>query len=659
MFTLEVAVPVPIFQTFFYASPEKYPLGTRVKAPFGRRTLEGFVVESTSTPPTSPLKSIIEATDDIPAFSPLMFQLFQWIADYYHAPLGEVIRAGTPTLVRAKERPLKSVAFSPQETPPTLTEEQKSAWDKLLVALQSNKFSPFLLHGVTGSGKTELYLRAFEEMLKQNQGGILLVPEIALTPQLVSRFEARFPQKIAVLHSGLSPAQKYRQWRRIAEGRCQIAIGARSAIFAPIPKLGVIVVDEEHEGTFKQEEQLKYHARDLALVRGKLENAVIILGSATPSLESFFNAQQGKYQYLTLTKRVEERPLPPIQIVNLKNEGRTPPYQLLSKPLFEKIQKTLSAHQQVILLLNRRGYAAFLLCEECGHVPHCPKCDVSLTVYKSQRALQCHYCRFLSQIPQRCPQCQGSEIKEIGVGTEQLEEHLHSLFPEARIGRLDRGVARSHKRLHNILQAVHSREIDILIGTQLVAKGHDFPGVTLVGVVLADISINLPDFRSSERTFQLLTQVAGRAGRGNQPGEVIIQTYNPEHPAIQAASNHDFLSFAKMELQHRKLLGFPPFGRLIAIKGTGAEEKSTESSLQALREVLLKRQKGVKGFELLGPSPAPIARLKNQFRWQMILRGENPLEIKSLIKNSRENAPEHFSPKSVSIHIDVDPHGLM
>ncbi|OGQ34000.1 MAG: primosomal protein N' [Deltaproteobacteria bacterium RIFCSPHIGHO2_12_FULL_43_9] len=659
MALFEIAVPVPLYQTFIYESDLALELGFRVKVPFGKRNLEGYVLEETKEKPLQNLKRVTEIIDDIPAFSSKLFDLYKWIVDYYHAPIGEVIRTGTPPVKKNKKTKKDfSVLEYVAEAPLKFTSEQEEAWVQIIPSFDKSLFSPFLINGVTGSGKTEIYLRAFSEVLERGGGGILLVPEIALTPQLVDRFNRRFPNLVAVFHSGLSSVKRYSAWREVYAGRKKIVIGVRSAIFSPVKNLKLIVIDEEHEGTFKQEEQLRYNARDVALVRGKLEGATVLLGSATPSLESYSNAKSGRYKYLCLSKRVHMRPMPEIKIIDLKNEVRTPPYQMLSQELMFKIEKAISTKQQVMLLLNRRGYAAFILCQECGNVPKCPHCDVSLTVYKNEKSLRCHYCGFVSRSPTTCSVCKGASLNEIGFGTEQLEGHLKELFPNAKIGRLDRTIARSQKRLIDILEGVRSGEVDILVGTQLIAKGHDFPNVTLVGVVLADISLNLPDFRAAERTYQLLTQVAGRAGRGDLKGEVIIQTYNPEHSSIKAVINQNFEAYADEELIRRRELGFPPFGRLVALKTISKNEADAESSLQTIRNALLKN-KNLKDIELLGPSPASIYRVADRFRWQMILRSDSPSKLNNVVHNIMGPGTNKFALPGVTIQLDVDPYGLM
>jgi len=415
---------------------------------------------------------------------------------------------------------------------PELTRDQEAALDEILKGIRSKRFSPFLIHGVTGSGKTEIYLRAIEAVLTQGREAIVLVPEISLTPQLLSRFKDRFGENLALLHSGLGRGERYDQWRRIWKGEVKIAMGARSAIFAPFKNVGIIIVDEEHDPSYKQEEKLKYHARDAAVVRAKQVEATLLLGSATPSLESFYNTEKGKFRLLSLPERIEGKPLPRVEVVDVRKEKT-----LLSEKLRVALQKNIEDKRQSLLFLNRRGFANFILCPDCGQTFKCPNCSVTLTYHLRDRSLLCHYCDYRIQAPGDCPKCQGHRLQGMGIGTERLEQEIKSLFPQTRVGRMDRDTT-SRRRSHlKILKGLESGSIDILVGTQMIVKGHDFPNVTFVGVVSADTSLHFPDFRSSERTFQLLTQVAGRAGRGEFLGKVVIQTFNPDHYSILMAKD--------------------------------------------------------------------------------------------------------------------------
>ncbi len=535
---------------------------------------------------------------------------------------------------------------------PELTKDQEKVLEEIINGIQSRRYTPFLLYGVTGSGKTEVYLRAIEEVLLQGREVLVLVPEISLTPQLLSRFKDRFEGTLALLHSGLSKRERYDQWRRIWKGEVKIVLGARSAIFAPFKRLGMIIVDEEHDPSYKQEEKLKYQARDLAVVRAKEANAVLLLGSATPSLESFYNAERGKYRLLQLPERIEKKPLPPVEIVDMRRERG-----LLSEKLRKALEKNLEGKRQSLLFLNRRGFSNFILCQDCGFTFKCPNCSVTLTYHLRERSLQCHYCNFRKKAPRECPECQSLSLQGMGMGTERLEEEIKTLFPQASVSRMDRDTTSRRRSHQRILKGMETGEIEILVGTQMIVKGHDFPNITFVGVVSADTSLHFPDFRSSERTFQLLTQVAGRAGRGGAYGEVIIQTYNPDHYSIQRAKEHDFLGFYKEEMEFRKTLGYPPFLRLVNFRLIGNNENKIEMAAREmgrLSEQLLNKGYG-KGIELLGPSPAPFEKMKGKFRWQMIAKGKSPKVLHQFTKELQEPLERYAKGKGVHLDIDVDP----
>ncbi len=535
---------------------------------------------------------------------------------------------------------------------PELTSDQEAALKEILKGIHSKRYSPFLLHGVTGSGKTEVYLRAIEEVLGQEMEAIVLVPEISLTPQLLSRFKDRFGGNLGLLHSGLSKGERYDQWRRIWRGEVKIALGARSALFAPFRKVGIIIVDEEHDPSYKQEEKLKYHARDLAVVRAKEANGVLLLGSATPSLESFYNAEKGKYQLLRLPERIEKRPLPNVEVVDMRKEAG-----LLSEKLRTALQRNIEGRKQSLLFLNRRGFAHFILCPDCGFTFKCPNCSVTLTYHFKDRSLQCHYCDYRIKAPGDCPNCQGHRLQGMGVGTERLEQEISALFPGTEVGRMDRDTTSKRRSHHQILKGLESGKTKILVGTQMIVKGHDFPNVTFVGVVSADTSLHFPDFRSSERTFQLLTQVAGRAGRGEAFGEVVIQTFNPDHYSIQRAKDHDFMGFYQEEIRFRKALEYPPFSRFINFRLFGNSEKKTKLVARELEETgksLLK--KGYeKGIELLGPSAAPFAKMRGKFRWQMIAKGKSSQLLHRFAQELRRPLELYAKGKGVNLDIDVDP----
>jgi primosomal protein N' (replication factor Y) len=535
---------------------------------------------------------------------------------------------------------------------PELTSDQEAILGEILKGIRSKRFSPFLIYGVTGSGKTEVYLRAIEEVLNQGREAIVLVPEISLTPQLLSRFKGRFGENLSLLHSKLGRGERYDQWRQIWKGEVKIAVGARSAIFAPFKNVGIIIVDEEHDPSYKQEEKLRYHARDLAVVRAKQDEATLLLGSATPSLESFHNAERGKFHLLRLPERIEGKPLPRVEVVDMKNEKG-----LLSEKVRAALEKNIKDKKQSLLFLNRRGFANFILCPDCGFTYKCPNCSVTLTYHLRDRSLQCHYCDYRIRAPGDCPQCEGHRLQGVGIGTERLEQEIRSLFPETQVGRMDRDTTSRRRSHQQILKSLESGKTDILVGTQMIVKGHDFPNVTFVGVVSADTSLHFPDFRSSERTFQLLTQVAGRAGRGEVFGEVVIQTYNPDHYSILRAKDHDFIGFYQEEIQFRRALDYPPFSRLINFRLVGNSEKRTEAVSEEMGRIgrsLLKRGYG-KGIEILGPSAAPFSKMRGKFRWQMLSKGKSPKLLHQFAQEMAFRLEEETKGKGVNLDIDVDP----
>lgn len=544
------------------------------------------------------------------------------------------------------------------DTPPTLTDEQAAATDAIVAQIRTGQYGGFLLHGVTGSGKTEVYLRAIAAAREMGRGALVLVPEITLTPQLVRRYMARFGTELAVWHSGLSDRARYDAWQRLRSGEVKMVIGVRSAVFAPLDNPGVIIVDEEHDTSFKQETGFAYHARDLAVLRASMSQSAVILGSATPSLESRHNADAGKLRRLALVTRATQRPLPHIEIVDLTQHRSGPGGQtLLSAPLHRAISETLSRQEQVILFLNRRGFAPTLLCRDCGEGVRCAHCAVSLTYHTHPRGLVCHYCDHRQSVPERCPACAGTALHPVGIGTQKAEEILRELFPAARIARLDRDVG-SGARAEAILDALRREEVDILVGTQMVTKGHDFPKVTLVGVLQGDVGLHMPDFRAGEKTFQLLTQVAGRAGRSTHPGRAIIQTFNPQHPAIAAAQHHDYARFAAQELVDRAELGYPPFGKMVAIRFNSTDADAVEAAAKGLAQHLRNAAKATgTDVTLLGPTPSPLSLLQGRHRWHLLLKSPRQDWNRRLLLAVVEaiEAP----PKGVRIHVDIDPFSML
>ncbi len=522
----------------------------------------------------------------------------------------------------------------------------------------------FLLHGVTGSGKTEVYLQGITHALERGQGAIVLVPEISLTPQTVERFKSRFSSGrlqtlVAVLHSHLSAGERHDEWHKIRQGRARIVIGARSAIFAPVDPLGLIIVDEEHEYSYKQEEAPRYHARDVAVVRGQLAGAVVVLGSATPSMESFYNAEKGKYALLEMPSRADDKKMPVVRVVDMRKENRkqkgTP---IFSEQLKEAMTQRLEKREQVILFLNRRGYSTALQCPQCGYVARCPNCSVSLTYHRAEQKLCCHICGQEMRVPRVCPEanCGDPAIRYSGLGTERVEETLGKLFARARIRRMDSDALKRKEDYRRILGDFRQGKIDILVGTQMIAKGLHFPNVTLVGIIYADLSLHQPDFRAGERTFQLLTQVAGRAGRGEVEGEVIVQAFTPFHPAIQYARRHDFAGFYEQEIQFRKQLKYPPISRIALLTLKGRNEDKVNFSAQHLRRQLEKELATLKDLIFAGPAPAPLARAESHYRYQIMLRTR---QMTQLSQRLAEVTATPNLPEGVSLSVDIDPVNLM
>lgn len=546
-----------------------------------------------------------------------------------------------------------------RDAPPQLTAQQVVAVEALCARVDQGGYEGFLLHGVTGSGKTEVYLRAIERAIGYGRGALVLVPEIALTPQLVTRYRARFGDALAVIHSAMTPRERADQWRLLRSCDVKVAIGVRSAIFAPVDGLGMVIVDEEHDGSFKQERGFHYNARDLALLRAARAGATAVLGSATPSLESYRNAHTGKLTLLRLTERATAASLPQVQLVDMTQHRSGPHGQtLVSQPLFQAIGETLGRGEQIILFLNRRGYAPALLCRTCGKLPRCSACAVSLTYHRRPTGLVCHYCGDRRDVPRCCPSCGAEALEPVGFGTQKVEAVLAELFPKVKVARLDRDVA-SGREIEAVLDRLRSGEVDILVGTQMVTKGHDFPNVTLVGVLSADVGLNMPDFRASERTFQLLTQVAGRAGRSDKAGRAFIQTFNPQHPAIIAASRHDYQAFVRGEIRSREELRYPPFGKLAALRLSSEDQAKVDDTANRLcaqlRDARLRLT--LPDVDLLGPAPAPIALLQNQHRYRLFLRGPSHDQIRRLLEPVLAfiEAP----PSGVRISLDMDPVSML
>ncbi len=552
-------------------------------------------------------------------------------------------------------------SIAPDE-PPTLAEAQRTVVSAIMDAMGKG-FASYLLAGVTGSGKTEVYLRLTAEVIGQGKSVLVLVPEISLISQMERRFRARFGENIAVLHSGLSPGERYDQWTRIVNHEVQVAIGARSAIFAPFDDIGMIIVDEEHDTSYKQESELLYNARDLAVLRAKQAGGIAVLGSATPSIQSCYNVVTKKFTEVTLKERVRKRPLPEIRIVDLrKNRDEQGIRQFITADLYAAMKETLARKEQILIFLNRRGFAEFPVCAACGDPVGCKNCDVTLTLHQTDNAYKCHYCGFTLPSASRCPTCDSSSIKLLGFGTEKVEKAIRSLFPSASVARMDRDTTARKGAILGILKDIRNHRTDILVGTQMVAKGHDFPNITLVGIICADLSLCFPDFRAGERTFQLLAQVAGRAGRGERPGRVILQTYNPQHFSIASARDQDFRAFYEGEIAFRKALLYPPFSRMIQLKISGKDKARTRELALALGDAckaLLKREKGFSdAVQILGPAEASLFKIAKRYRWQILLKGANSGVLHQFVRQAMAENPAIFKHRNVKVAADVDPLGM-
>jgi len=536
-----------------------------------------------------------------------------------------------------------------------LTAEQKQALDDVTAHLASRTFGVTLLHGVTGSGKTEVYLQAIGECVRSGRQAIVLVPEISLTPQTVRRFRSRF-ERLAVLHSSLTESQRHAQWRAVRQGEADVVVGARSALFAPTPDLGLIVIDEEHENSFKQEETPRYNARDVAVMRAKLENAHAILGSATPSLESWHNAQRGRYHLCSLPDRVAQRPMPPVQIVDMNIEqAGSRRYVILSHRLESAMALALEKGEQVLLFLNRRGFSTFIHCTRCGYVLSCKHCDITLTYHRKTNTAICHYCNREIPPPETCPDCGAETVKYLGAGTEKVEDEVRRLFPQYNVQRMDSDTMRTRHSYQEVLEKFASGEANILVGTQMIAKGLDFPNVTLVGVISADSALNMPDFRSGERTFQLIAQVAGRTGRGPKGGRVIVQAYTPEHYSVACASRHDYLAFARTELEHRRQLGYPPFGRIARVLLRGADDNKAAARAEAIA-ARLHEHAAARKCTVLGPVPCPISFINRQYRYHVIVKAGSAYHLHRLLDDADK---EIASTSAVTVAVDVDPMSML
>ncbi len=654
---VDVAIPLPIKDPYTYRIPESLAqsikVGCRLRVPFTNRTIIGYAVGLDPQKEVERAKDIIEVIDSAPVISDHLLRLAKWISEYYFSSWGEAISNMVPKYLKSPDP--KSETEAKQDIEPVLlrlTDEQKEALGKLTAAIQSDQFSEFFLFGVTGGGKSELYIRAIYECLKLGKSAICLVPEIALTEQIKLFFSQHFHGKLEILHSKLTDKERSLAWHRIESGEKQVILGARSAVFAPARKLGLIIMDEEQETSYKQDQTPRYHARELARWRAKDLNAVFLMGTATPTLETMNRVSSGEIEMLSLTKRTEGRSLPNVQIVDLKDAQHQSKRQMIISPRLQKaIDLALQKKDSILLMLNRRGFSTHIRCFECGDALYCTHCAVALTYHQEEQEALCHYCNAHIVVPNVCRKCKSPLLKFSGIGTEKVESEVARLFPQARIGRLDTDTTKKKGSHEEILKRFRNREIDILVGTQMIAKGFDFQHVTVVGIVNADTGLLLPDFRSAERTFQLLTQMAGRTGRGKDPGQVFIQTYSSHHYAVQFASKHDYFGFFNEELARRKEHHYPPFSHLVNIMFRGKKELSVQEVASDFRKLIKPHLEG-SNIELIGPAPLPIYRLRGHFRWHIMLRGKEMAPIQAAIRLALEKAKRKVG---VFQAIDADP----
>lgn len=656
-----VALSLQLRQSFTYRVPEALESevrpGVMVEVPLRGRAARGVVLARVRSSERTDVQAVSRVLSP-PLLSTHLLELTQWVADYYLAPIGEVVAAALPgggkglaasrARKGAREDSVLRIAL-PERV--TLTDAQRGAVRDVEQAVRAAAFAPLLLHGVTASGKTEVYLRG--ALAAREAGGqtLVLVPEIALASQVVARFRQRFGGRVALLHSYLGVGERRRNWELARRGAIDVVVGARSAVFAPLPSLKLIVVDEEHEPAYKQSEQLRYHGRDVAVRRAQMLGVPVVLGSATPSLESLANAARGRYRRIALPERIDRRPMPTVQVVDLRREDAA----LLSRPLRAALLSRLERGEQSLLWLNRRGHTHHLQCRACGWSPACPDCDITLTLHVDPLALHCHYCDHRAPAHTRCPDCSaGLQMRQSGAGTQRAERELARALPKARVLRLDTDVARDRAAPADVLERFARGEADVLLGTQMIAKGLDFPRVSLVGVLDADIALHMPDFRASERTWQMLVQVAGRAGRGRVAGEVMVQTCTPEHPAIAAFASGDTMAFQKEELAERREAGYPPFARIATLLVSGTDASQVEQAALALGDAA-RAAAAPLGVTVLGPAPQALARLRGRHRWHLLLKAEQAKPLRQAASAALEWVESAKSLGRVRVIADIDP----
>jgi len=663
----DIALPIGVQKVFTYQIPpelrDQLKIGHRVKIPFQKRHAVGFVVHLRDHTDVKKIKSIESIYQPDIFVSSNDLKLTRWSSEYYCGSWGQFLEIGYPKIT-LKEENQKSQAKKERteglfETSKNteLTDEQTSIVRKIRPAIENKKFQVFLLHGITGSGKTEVYFDLIENVLKKNTQVLVLFPEIALSLYIAQRFKARFgEERIACWHSGLTQAQRRGTWKNVVDNRVSIVLGARSAVFAPFHKLGLIIVDEEHDSSYKQDEAPRYHGRDVAVMRAKIQDCPIVLGSATPSCESYSNAQKNNYLYLNLNKRYKGSELPVVKVVDMTvEEGFAKRKIIFSNYLIQAIHERLKKREQVMLFLNKRGFSRWVSCLACGFVIKCIQCDITMVYHKEANSLKCHYCGQEKDFVRACPECKDGLLKGFGKGTERIEEITQKIFSKARIQRLDTDKARNKKVLADILQKFQERDIDILVGTQMITKGFDFPHVTLIGILQADHMLSIPDYRASERVYQLLTQVTGRAGRRDQLGEVVIQTFNVDHYAVKSTCRHDYLGFINTELKHRKSLFYPPYSRMICIEVKGRSRTESAQCAQELCSFIKKHLKDPP-VKVTGPLTAIVPRVRNFWRFQILIKGTIGHQDK---KRLGACLSAFRAPKAIMISVDVDPVNLI
>jgi primosomal protein N' (replication factor Y) (superfamily II helicase) len=667
----EIAVPLPVEGTFSYLIPEgcaaECKIGVRVQVPFTNREITGYLVSvGKAADSRHKLKPLIRILDAEPVLPQNILELTRWIADYYGCSWGEAIENALPKWVKYGKKAEKALLKQEAETQRvaakpvldlTLSPEQENAFKAILQSFEEKNPKPILLHGVTGSGKSEIYIRAIRERLKKGFSSICLVPEIALTEQIKHFFHKHFGEDLEILHSKLSDNERFLAWNRLERGSRRVVLGPRSALFAPLKNLGLIIIDEEHETTYKQETTPRYHAREVAEWRAQNEKALLLMGTATPSLEVMHQTEVGEVRLIELRERIDQKAMPEVRVVDLKRviQDRRKPV-ILSASMVTEIEANLKKNEGTMLLLNRRGFSTHIHCPQCGWVESCKSCQVSMIFHQEEGLMLCHYCNYKKPVSEECNECGTAILRFSGFGTEKVESEVAAKFPQARIARLDADSVKKRGSHEVILKDFRDQKIDILIGTQMIAKGFDFPHVTLVGVILADVGLMLPDFRSAERTFQLLTQVAGRAGRGKSPGRVIVQTYSPEHPSVIFSKKHDFLNFYQNELPARQEYHYPPFFRLVNIIIRSKTENKAYLFARAVRDSLQETFKDQKEVELIGPSPLPFYKLRGHFRWHVMIKSPRDLRLSSQVKRCLAGVKKA---SGVQTALDVDPVNIL